>query len=153
MDCMPVNNPKVAFGSTSAHVVRCVARKLGAVQASSSGPRTPRRRRLRNYANYQRTNTLTLCVTKSYPPYRQTLIHAIISVCFTFILPSGIDNTAKSKCCCSIWQREWPGTKSISVIAKVAWYKINFIGSQLSRKESELIRIPGLVPLIFVGFC
>ena len=67
------------------------------------------------------------------------------SVIFRRILMS----TAKSKCCCSIWQRKGPGTKSISVIAKVAWYKINFIGSQLYRKESELIRIPGFVPRNF----
>ena len=40
-------------------------------------------------------------------------------------------STAKSKCCCSIWQRKGPGTKSISVIAKVAWYKINFSSLQL----------------------
>ena len=56
------------------------------------------------------------------------------------------NSTAKSMCPNSIQQRKGPGTKSISVIAKVAWYKINFIGSQLSRKESELIRIPGFVP-------
>ena len=56
------------------------------------------------------------------------------------------DATAKSKCCCSIWQRKGPGTKSISVIAIVAWNKINFIGLQLYRNESELIRIPGFVP-------
>ena len=36
--------------------------------------------------------------------------------------------TAKSKCCCSIWKRKGPGTKSISVIAKGSWYKINFGG-------------------------
>ena len=46
---------------------------------------------------------------------------------FQSIQPS----TAKSKCCCSIWQRKGPGTKSISVIAKGAWYKINCIGLQL----------------------
>ena len=46
------------------------------------------------------------------------------SVIFRRILMS----TAKSKCCCSIWQRKGPGTKSISVIAKCAWYKINFSG-------------------------
>ena len=43
--------------------------------------------------------------------------------------------TAKSKCCCSIQKRKGPGTKSISVIAKVAWCKINFIGLLLYRKE------------------
>jgi hypothetical protein len=42
---------------------------------------------------------------------------------------------AKSKCCCSIWQRKGPGTKSISAVAKVAWYNINFIGIRLYRKE------------------
>ena len=41
-------------------------------------------------------------------------------------------------------KRAW--SKSISVIAIVAWYKINFIGLQLYRNESELIRIPGFVP-------
>ena len=40
-------------------------------------------------------------------------------------------------------------SKSISVIAIVAWYKINFIGLQLYRNESELIRIPGFVPCNF----
>ena len=39
-----------------------------------------------------------------------------------------------------------PGTKSISVEAKVSWYKINFIGLQLYRNESELIPIRGFVP-------
>ena len=39
--------------------------------------------------------------------------------------------------------------KSISVIAIVASYKINFIGFQLYRNESELIRIPGFVPCNF----
>ena len=48
---------------------------------------------------------------------------------------SFIMSTAKSRYLSSIWQRKGPGTKSISVIAKVAWYKINFIGSQLCRKE------------------
>ena len=33
--------------------------------------------------------------------------------------------TAKSKCCCSIQQRKGPGTKSIAVIQKRSWYKIN----------------------------
>ena len=45
------------------------------------------------------------------------------------------------------------GTKSIAVIAKGPRYNINFTGLQLYRDKSELIRIPGLVPLIFVGFC
>ena len=73
------------------------------------------------------------------PPRARTLPKPQINFhsCFT---------TAKSKCCCSIWQRKGPGTKSISVIAIVAWYKINFIGLQLYRNESELIRIPGFVP-------
>ena len=59
---------------------------------------------------------------------------------------------AKSKCPSSIWQRKGPGTKSISVIAIVAWYKINFIGLQLYRNESELIPIRDLYLFIFVQF-
>ena len=43
--------------------------------------------------------------------------------------------TPKSKCCCSIRQEKGPGTKSISVIAKGAWYKINFNGLQPSRNQ------------------
>ena len=54
-----------------------------------------------------------------------------------------ISTTAKSKCPSSIWQRKGPSPKSISVIAKGVWYKINFSGLQLYRNESELIRIPG----------
>ena len=42
-----------------------------------------------------------------------------------------VGSTAKSKCCCLIWQRKGTGTKSISVIAKVAWNKINFSSLQL----------------------
>ena len=60
-------------------------------------------------------------------------------------------STAKSKCPSSIWQRKGPGTKSISVIVIVAWYKINFIGSQLYRNESELIPIRGFVLSIPLG--
>ena len=62
-------------------------------------------------------------------------------------------STAKSRCPNSIQQRTGPGTKSIAVIANRSWYNINFTGVQLYRDKSELIRIPGLVPLIFVGFC
>ena len=43
--------------------------------------------------------------------------------------------TAKSKCPSSIWKQKGPGTKSISVVAKVAWCKINFIGLLLYKKE------------------
>ena len=55
-------------------------------------------------------------------------------------------STAKSKCCCSIWKRKGPGSKSISVIAKVAWCKINFLAYSCTEKRSELIPITGFVP-------
>ena len=46
-----------------------------------------------------------------------------------------IYTTPKSKCPCSSQQRKGPGTKSISVIAKGVWYKINFSGLQLYRNQ------------------
>ena len=56
--------------------------------------------------------------------------------------------TAKSKCCCSILQRKGHGTKSISVIAKGSWYKINFSAAPncFTEKSAELIPITVCVP-------
>ena len=48
-----------------------------------------------------------------------------------------LEPTAKSRCPSSIWQQNGPGTKSISVIAKGAWYKINFSGLQLDREQAR----------------
>ena len=78
-------------------------------------------------------------------------LHVIVKSCqneeLRFLAIPG--STAKSMCPNSIQQRKGPGTKSISVIAIVAWYKINFIGLHLYRNESEPIRIPGFVPFHF----
>ena len=58
-------------------------------------------------------------------------------------------SAAKSKCCWSIWQRKGPGTKSISVIAKVARYKIISVAFSFTDMRPELIPIPGFVPAQF----
>ena len=91
--------------------------------------------------------------TQTYLPWKANLLWMTWNIFrLPFELYSSLQRifaTAKSKCCCSIWKRKGPGTKSISVIAKGAWYKNNFIGLNLYRKDSELIPITGFVPSHF----